>query len=62
MTPPDTPVPQPPATITLRWCPECGRKGVWGWHDSAWGGPACPGVPVALTYALVAPSDTRRTG
>lgn len=53
---PPVPVPsdEAPATVTLAWCPSCGRLafGINPLHDCSMTAAfaACPGVPLKLTY------------
>lgn len=50
----------PPATMPLRWCPECGRTDRWttlGRTKHGAGGEWCPGTPVDLTYSLETARD-----
>jgi hypothetical protein len=44
---------RPPLTITLKWCPKCGRDDrvqPFTGKGHYYGGQRCPGTPVMQTY------------
>jgi len=44
--------PTPPQTISVHWCPECGRTSSYGLATHYAKGRKCPGAYVELTYIL----------